>query len=973
MKKSQTNVPQQLDDDGVGHSEIASSNTLDYKPRRTNFTPKKQPSKEAVAQNLVSKYIALRDNPSYLSELAKSNQIPLLLSTIEANGMNIVKGMLLKDIAEIRARQKDLSSQVYRRQRKELQALRKTEGEVTEEQSYKSQVVPKGLGEVVGARFEEMGEMEAGKTMEENQIQAAEELEAVDELEAEPERLLFVDARRELETLIKLGYRGSPLPEIVEVEKPELDYLRRLSALWTTFSSSRDLSTSNPDLKLALSFLYFLASPLSPSSHAKALPPKTFLPLAFEVFQHLVDNVIPETSVAATPSYPDVPGSVILQLVFLRTISGVSLDEGFLDLGKQALDSLALLRLEYPSVARGISEENDTDVLLLQETIESHLTNLSVSRQTEYQPALPSFSSSASLSGLSHPLLQVNELISSHLSAWLPTGKTLSTRSSALLDRFVEEAVERNRWDVISSTWERWGESGSRGGGWTMRKYRRKLAKWYCGEAPFSTYPPVENGRLLRSPRPVQIKQFGELGAGTYRALTIQKAKLEDLGSVSNDEKAKWIDLLCSSKASNGRTHDLARRFYTLFVKQHPRGSLTPFILPGASLLRLIRVSTPPVSSLTNFTPAVINHFIASITSPASPYSSVAAGAKIDHYDLSILAQCYALTGDLQSMAQVYRKLFEQKMLPDVVDIKTLLTSAARRNPKFSVVLLKQIQDAGLLIRKEWIGAMMKAVIEFYSASKSSGDRGSTSEMRKVLDGLEKYEKVALGLEGGRSKEKREMSTKERLLTLSSSATYKSADLRNRTLPFKSIIRSVEFDEVSPYSLTKLLLSSQQTRDSKRAIGLYNSAIEGTGFFDETAFQIILSTLLSDSVRSSTTPRDMIHNSLRKYIEHAFSSPAHSLRQAETLELSLRGIIRLGDYNAFKQIMKLSLERGLEVPKVAILEMVRRWGVEQVGKEEFGSVGGWFEGVNERENRNDRRVREYLEEKRMKEEQVGDM
>lgn len=954
MKKSQTNVPSH-DDRVVGQSEIAFVNNT----RRTNFTPKKSPTKDEVAQNLVSKYIALRDNPSYLAELAKSNQIPLLLSTIEMNGMNIIKGMLLKDIAEIRARQKDLSSQVYRRQRKELQASRKAEEELTEEQSDNLEVIPKGLGEVIGVKFEEDGELEI-ETIGDDQVRAVEDLEQVEDLDAEPEQLRFVNARRELEVLIKVGYKGSTLPEVVEVEKPELDYLGRLSALWTTFSSSRDYSTSAADLKLSLSFLYFLSSPLLPSSHVEALPPKTFLPLAFEVFQHLVDNVILETSVAATPSYPDVPGSVILQFVILRTISGVSIDEGFLDLGKEALDSLAILRKEYPSVAIGISEANDTDVLLLQETIESHLTNLSVSRQTEYQPALPPFFSSTSPRDPPHPLLQVNELIQSHLSSWLPAGKILSTRSSTLLDRFVEEAVERNRWDVISSTWEQWGESGSRGGGWTMRKYRRKLAKWYCGEAPFSTYPPVENGRLLRSPRPVRIKQFGELAAGTYRALTIQKAKLEDLGSVSNDEKAKWIDLLCSSKASNGRTHDLARRFYTLFVKRHPRGSLTPFVLPGASLLRLIRVSTPPVSSLNNFTPAVINHFIASITSPASPYSSTIEGAKIDHYDLSILAQCYALTGDLQSMAQVYRKLFQQKMLPDVVDVKTLLTSAARRNPKFSLVLLKQVDETGILMRKEWIGAMMKAVIEFYGA----GDSGATSEMRRILVGLEKYERKAIAQAGGSHVQNGELSTRERLLTLCSSPTSKYTNLRNLPLPLRSIIRSVEFDEVSPYSLTKLLLSTQQNRDWRRSIGLYNSAIRGSGFFDEKAFQIIISSLLSESAGSSDSTRDLLHTSLREYIEHAFSSPTHVLSQPETLELSLRGIIRLGDYNAFKQVMRFSLERGLEVPKVAVLDMVRRWAVEQVGKEAFGSVGGWFEGVAEGENRKEKRVREFLEGKR---------
>lgn len=821
-----------------------------------------------------------------------------LLKTAKKYDMPLVEALLLQDLTQLREKDFFRWNRVYQR------TFRMSQGQdavaPVQEAHEESEIRGKGVVEMVG------GERTVGEEGRRNRVELSEE----EEIEAR--RLHWLDSRDALRSVVDTGSRTAPLPPAIVAESSADDTPGRLMQLWETFSSTIDVSQSTEDLQLCLTFLHYLVSPDTESAE----PTPAFLTLALQVFQHLVESGIPEACVASPPTHPDLPRPVIVQTILLRTIVAVANDEQFFDLADKALKSLGVFRERHPNPD---DDNPDIDLILLEGTISSITSFLREARVKSYRPTP------------SPPLLLAHSLVTTLLPQWTPaesvTTPRVSEDTAAVLDNFATELAQHSAWYLLASMWETWGMQEIKRG-WTMQDHRRKLLRWYGGDAPFAVYgyPGSEVGEDGRSVRGVRTRQFEELAAESYIAFKSGKG---GVGTWSREQKSDWIQLLCQSRASRPRSHDLARRCYTLFVRGDARGSQGKFALNASVVLALVRCSSPPVGKAQPFAAQLVKDFIAVLMSPSSAYSSPT--RTLDHYDLTTLAHCYALLGDPASVAQVYRKLLDQNMLPDAKDLALICSAAARRQPEDALLYFKMISALGIALSRDTMQQIMLATVTHSRVTGVSpwallntlvrlaaGAGMSTEDVRGLQDYIEVLSVRGKPLRGE----------------------------RRTTVALKSA-RGGQFDEVRLSSLTPLLRQAYAPETTVANIVLYIAAID-TGVLDETALYTALNGLLAGS-GSQGDGTDDVEHAFIKFIDHALFATPSLITRVSTYELALRCCVRLGDFAAFCAVKGRMDEAGLE-PREKLVESMGSWAVGLVGEEEVEREGGWLSiGREERE------------------------
>lgn len=859
MKKSQTITPftsstliksPTLDLASSSSASTIPNNLLSNLPTYTNNEGFQQ------IDILIKNYLALREpTHRYLISLSKTNRLAKIAKALEVRKMPLVQRLLLEDL-------KDMSL--------------------------------KGLN----------------VSIEENRVD--------EDGEALPELLKVVDSREELQSIIKQGFRGCVLSEVLKAERPMLDDIQLLGELWTTFSNTHDLSTSPQDLHLAFSFLTYLVAPIKPN-HPTAQPPSKYLPLALVVFRNLVDNHISESSVS-TPE-PGSSGGVTLQKVFLRTIINASLDEGFSHLAYSALNSLASLKESNPATTT-TTNEVDPDLILVQETITSLLNILSEESQDNYRPRL-AFDTPFEKAPLTQALTLISTLLprytypASDLVKQQNSHRNISLSTDRILTTFIDEAASRSRWDLVARCWELWGD-GEFGLGYVMPRRRRKLLRWYSGEAPFTTYARSLKQELAgtKSIRTVNIRQFSDLAAATFKIAIAGK----DKGQISRwsiGEKSDFIELLCNSKAANSRTRDLARRYFKFFLKLNPRGSTYPFSLSGSGLLAIVRSSTVPVDSENRleFCTSAVNNYISLITSPSSPYSNYSTSSStssmnIAHYDLTILAQCYSLMGDINSVSQVYTKLLQQKIIPDLKDITLIVVTLAKSKPKYSRKFLILAIELGAKIPVEIYKEVMKATVIHHRLLSTDFNL----DVNKVLNIAQNY--------SGMMKGKKNPNGEEDISLLKAYAselevTGLEPHIRKEPAAKKSIIAAIglgessKFKEVIPGALKPIMKIIAKEDNWGLALTVYDKLTVLPGVIHEEAYRETVGIFIRALDRShnlSKSSKEKLLLKLRLYTNQLFEVGKPKIKEVKTYESAIKVAITLRDLHMMGKLLLYTQE-----------------------------------------------------------------
>ncbi|GAA5830358.1 hypothetical protein JCM3766R1_002689 [Sporobolomyces carnicolor] len=572
-----------------------------------------------------------------------------------------------------------------------------------------------------------------------------------------------------IETLDDISNLNDPLAAAAAASRRRYT-LEQLEQTWKTFRDGCDLDESLRDYTLALEFLLHLVvvdDPPPPRQVAAAAVVTTtvvndddgnesLLPLALQVFRSLI-QVLPEEVIATTSismSGRKGRGDVEedgdekeeeeeeLKRVMLETIVKGAIDQDLWQLG-----SKSLLHLVHHAKENGDKEEEEHEGLI--ETISmGWLHQLEVERKTRYRPD-KLLSSLTSTTTTTHggdddknvivarneeggDLDRVFQLLRTYFDVTAREAKggggggaidttTTRRRWRRMVETFSRECSERYRWDLVADLMTMTMTTTTPPSPSTTTttfslepKYHVKFARWLAGEAPFSTYPPRR-----RRERPVRQDVFESFVRMTHDRLVVRPTPTDRGGgglllsdSWTTDDKYDWLDLLTTSRASNGHTRSIARHVaHHWSFERYPltTGGTRPFVMRSSTLLNLIRTSLPPFASsskekeeegvddqqgksrnnnekMKDLLKSLINHSIKALVSPQSPYYSATTtrggggvgGVSLSHFDLTTLAQSYALLGDQDSVAQVYRKLLhDERYIPDAKDVSIVLTSGS--------------------------------------------------------------------------------------------------------------------------------------------------------------------------------------------------------------------------------------------------------------------------------------------------------
>ncbi|GAA5923135.1 hypothetical protein JCM1841_000082 [Sporobolomyces salmonicolor] len=917
--------------------------SLSYPPTRrpsTPPTPSQQrhvPSEplDDTAVNRISAYMTFRGPRAALSQF--EDEYGELLDMAEKGDMPFLKAMVMEDMEVAK-----MSSN----ERNKLQMERFAAPRLDEK---KQMFATKGFGEMIDPEGKaEVPEETVGPRRRPAEGQEGEAVsvtplgeEAVEPTDAERlSRRLAVGFLRQV---VASGSRDEPLPPDLASATPFAAHDEaRLRLVWTAFLSEADLDNSIDDFRFALSFLHYLAAPSSPSRHLTTTPTAPYLPLALEVFETLVD-VLPEELVASEPTPPlSLPHDASLQLVLLRTIANAALSEDLLALACRTLLSLDAVRTLHPSLSS--SSDADVDIDLLTSTLSSILADLSHERKSAYRPvSLPSASSSPdSLLSLAHSLLCL-------FGKWIPQAYTdtdqpvLPAPIRVALSSFAEEAAARYRWDAIADVWRVWSEKG-----WELEKSHLKFARWLAGEAPYSTYAlsPAEDSagkrtseRPRRSVRAVQTDLFARFAEATHVQL-----RRRTIGSHwTSDDKFEWIELLCASKASTGATRSFARRICTFWSDQAPLGTPSPFVPRGRAFLNLARTALPPYGTDPDFVRKLAASFIASLIHPSSPYA--VKDGKIDHYDLTTLAQVYTMLGDHDSVAQVYRRLLAQKILPDQADVTTILTAAPKRHAESALSFVKQAGEVGLRISYEVIEGVLRSVLEdeLKTRQDSEGEQPRRADLRlqnKVNSMYQLAEDLGLGAE--------DVARLRYVAATFLPLTSPSSTARLPVGPLLDLLVSPTTGAINPTVTLALLRKSKSAHDWGLAVKVFLRATETSSpaapapLHTDRLLRLTLDALLASHARLKSPSREQIRQALVSVIDRSLVPSPPLIASRATLDLCLRAMLKVGDVDAVDRLMEVLRGAGVSVkPSEDVKTTVGRWARGLLGKEAVDEREGW--------------------------------
>ncbi|KAI5481369.1 hypothetical protein MNV49_004991 [Pseudohyphozyma bogoriensis] len=616
-----------------------------------------------------------RDDVIGLVEYSKARQMPLVAHLV----IDDLRGAMAADpkggTKGQRSRLNDAAFIVEGVTSRDLQGSyheRAKAGEATSDLGGTAFVPPRGLKEIVGA--------------EDDVLESAPvELEGK-ERSAEPEPSVWFNARRVLEDLVESrASRDEPLPLELQLGREGESDVARLEELWDAFASDATF-TPSLDLHLALAFAHYLTTPTCTTVNT----PTDKLPLAIKVLQSLFDTTVSDTFLADPPSFvtasgEPLPAPASVQFVVLRTVAAIAIDSSLFTLATSAIQSLTRLRATYAS--SHVSDEENLDVEFMEDALHTMLDHLAGSRLSTYRPTATS---------PTHPLLLSHSLLSSHHVS------SSTCPSINVLDSFADEAVARDRWDLLHDVWTWFGRrvesSQESRQQWSMDVgHRRKLLTFLLGRSNARFY----GASSLGVPDEKSFKSVRAVSAFDLAAETLLKFQSEAC-PWRDEEKCDWLEEVVALEDEkqrgyksqlrarhHGSPQALAQGFYDLFAD-----GTTTFPLRASTLLALVRISTAEARP---FVERLVGDFVGLYTSPNSPFSQAA----IPSFALTTMAQAYILLGDLRSAGQVYNRMLAQKMLPDKKDVLTIVQAAVTLTTKAGLATLSRLHTTGVVLEPE--------------------------------------------------------------------------------------------------------------------------------------------------------------------------------------------------------------------------------------------------------------------------------
>ncbi|BGP35735.1 hypothetical protein JCM10296v2_007587 [Rhodotorula toruloides] len=761
--------------------------------------------------------------------------------------------------------------------------------------------------------------------------------------------------------------------ELGATEDTESNGSAAVQKAWDAFVAGTNFDDHPDHLRLATAFLHRLVAPTS-----SALSPSSAeLAIALRVVDSLL-QVLPDDIVAPQPNNADgVSAGTLLQTVLLRTVVNIAMSEDYIDLAVLSLHSIDTLRAAHPSLASSHESAADLDntrtlirILLRRLHDERHLGYLPTLRDEAWSPS-SSIQQAASLLRLLHRWTAVN------LSNF--DKPVLTPATAELLSSFATEAGKLRRWDLVADAWQAWSPRG-----WKLLRYHYPLAQWLAGDAPFGSYE-ATNRSYDGPARSVRLQLFSR-----FVAATDEQLKLGQVGrDWTNEERSRWVELLCGSRGAMASTRSVARRVVLDWQKRYPLGTPSPFLLRASALLSLVRTSLPPYGKNRNFARTAIGHHFTCLANSRSPYASPT--GQIEHFDLTTLAQAWTLVGDHDSVAQVYRRVLDQRVLPDTKDVEVIFEGAPLRSLEGALEQVLQAARMGLRLSYEVFEALLKSSLaELVARDHERRKAEPRSKYRRWEDSplVEQVEnQVSKICEVAETVGLRETPVR-RLVKygddfLLSQRTTLPLMPHNETVrrPSHAPTAAPSHRETDPRSVLRLLRKARAVNDWHAAHLVFltaseTSLVSGSGSFalySDEVLSLTIKTLLAAQARgTSEETMQSIRSALMQVVDravapvlraeadrraHVASSSSGVLppprartsliTQSRTLDTVLRALLKLDQIDAFDSLMRVMHTQaeltGLErvEPGEGMVRRVVRWAEAREGEGEVRERSGW--------------------------------
>lgn len=730
------------------------------------------------------------------------------------------------------------------------------------------------------------------------------------------------------------------LPNSIAEAFPELTPLERLQTVWTGFADEAQRTqlsyeAAQDDMHLSLDLLVRLVA--QGITQAPPSDSVNLLPFAVQVFKFLSETFIADNAIASTPSElaldgtSALPRETLVRLVLLRTIVTAANEEKMYDISIRAIHLLAVLRPGYMT-----KDKVELDFVSAQDTLKRIIEDSQQFRRDNYSFSTatgPAFPLPSTPLVSNRRIIRPQQLDYIHLAHSLvinsfaaldctpPSSATsLPARIVSALTLLSDEIVHYKYYDLLSSIRAQFGAGDV--SYWPLST-RVALLRYYGGISKFRVY-------AVRGVRRVQQREYEALAVDTwywFKNLSPEQVVVQGTAETRNDV----LLVLCSARTRTGRTVDLSIRLYKLFKHAAKTTATTnSFILTPGTLLAMVAAAAPPVGKNLLFAQELIGHYIASVTaSTAVAPPPNGTPTRLDHQDLTLLANCYSLVGDYQSCLQVFRRMLEQKMVPDAQDVVVFLTASTRRRSSLGRSFVKLATETGIVITEDIFAQLIR---EAMAAARREGKNG-VFELKNFIN---------LAQDVGLSQ-----AELERLTTLGKQQMVGTQVSLHTLLDGPQLFAAVErsqFAEVRPAVLNKVLLNARSTDNWETSLHLYRSSVE-KGVVTEMTVELTLQNLLSSYESSYRTlegkdRKAAIRPAFIEVIESALSGFAGTCRRVKTFETILLCCLKLDDVEAVWRVCE-AMELVSVEPREIVSLKVRRWAIAQVGKEAVHARGGW--------------------------------
>lgn len=771
------------------------------------------------------------------------------------------------------------------------------------------------------------------------------------------------------------------LDGLAAAEGAQSDEGESVQNVWASFVVGADFDHNPAHLRLATTVLHRLVGP----TDASPTPSSAELAIALRVVDALL-QVFPDDVVAPQPTRADdLPAEAALQTLLLRTVVNVSMSEEYFDLAVLSLHSIDAVRTANPSLAA--SPESAADVDNVRTLVRILLRRMHDERHLGYLPTLrnEAWSTSAAIQQAASLFRLLHRWTAVNLSDF--DKPVLAPATTELLSSFATEAAKRTRWDLVADTWQAWSPRG-----WKLPRHHFGLAQWLAGDAPFSSYEATD--RSYDGPaRSVRLELFSR-----FVAATDEQIKLGQTGrDWTNEKRSRWVELLCTSRGATASTRSIARRVVLEWQKRYPLGTFSSFILRGSALLSLVRTSLPPYGNNLNFARTAIGHHFTCLANPRSPYASPS--GQLEHFDLTTLAQAWTLVGDHDSVAQVYRRVLDQRVLPDTKDVEVIFEGAPLRSLEGALEQVMQAARMGLRLSYEVFELLLKSSLAEL-ASRESKRRAAEGRpqrrkddspfVKQVEDQVAKVCEVAEAVGLRDTQIGRLIQYGEDFLL--SQRAGPSLLPHNETVRRPSLAKSAapSHRETDPKAVLRLLRKARKVHDWHSAHLVFltaseTSLVSGSGSFSlysDEILELAVKTIMAAATRPTTDEtRTSMRSALMQVVDRAVvpvlraeadrrragqtsssSSAAGEaaplpatprarsslITKSSTLDLVLRALIAIGQVDAVDGLMAVMARQaeltglGRVEPSERTVRKLVAWAEGEVGVEKVRERNGWL-------------------------------